>query len=378
MTTGRSSGIQILPAIKSQVHKLFHFVRQPTWISPPFGEEYRRYTKEDIQSFASDPERHLNMRRKIEGRLNEGFEMLIVGSAMQDKAQLALKSTMKKKLDNHELSNHLIPKFPFGCRRITPGTGYLESLLDENVQTIIGNIDRISEEGVVSENGTIYPVDVLICATGFDTTYKPGFPIVGSSGQSLSDAWETEVQGYLGLAAPHYPNYFMTLGPNCPVANGPVLIGIEQQVSYIIQMLAKFQKENIRSFEVSSAATESFNCWKDEFMEQTVWKQDCRSWYKAGSKSGRVVAVWPGSTLHYLETIKTPRYEDWKWVYQKGANPWAFLGNGFSTAEKRPGGDLCWYLRSEDDSLLDPCLKTATDRVIGSSDSHESVMCAKL
>ena len=159
--------------------------------------------------------------------------------------------------------------------------------------------------------------DILICATGFDTTYKPNFPIVGSLGQSLHDAWENDVNEYLGLAVPHYPNYFMTLGPNSPVGNGPVLIAIEQQVSYIIQMLSKFKKENVRSFEVSQE-TESFNHWKDAFMQHTVWTQACRSWYKAGFKSGRVVAVWPGSTLHYLDTIKAPRYEDWRWSDQRG------------------------------------------------------------
>lgn len=360
MATGRSSGIQILPAIKPHVQKLFHFVRQSTWVAPPIGEEYRKYSEEDTEIFASDSEHHLNMRRQIERRMNSTFEMFHRGSSMQDKSREYMRSTMMKKLNNHELSNDLIPQFPFGCRRPTPGPGYLESLLDEKVHTIIGNIDRVSEEGVIAEDGTTHPVDVLICATGFDTTYRPNFPIVGSSGQSLRDAWENEVNGYLGLAAPHYPNYFMTLGPNCPVGNGPVLIAIEQQVSYIIQMLSKFQKENVRSFEVSPDATERFNRWKDEFMQHTVWTQGCRSWYKAGSKSGRVVALWPGSTLHYLETIKAPRYEDWKWNYQRGVNPWAFLGNGHSTAEKRPGGDLAWYIRSHDDSPVDPCLKLAT------------------
>jgi cyclohexanone monooxygenase len=39
----------------------------------------------------------------------------------------------------------------------------------------------------------------------------------------------------------------MTLGPNCPIGNGPVLIAIEAEVEYIIKFLSKFQKENIKS-----------------------------------------------------------------------------------------------------------------------------------
>lgn len=61
----------------------------------------------------------------------------------------------------------------------------------------------------------------------------------------------------------------VTLGPNCPVGNGPVLIAIEYEVDYIIQMLSKFQKENLRSFEVKTEAVEDFNNWKDEFMADT-------------------------------------------------------------------------------------------------------------
>lgn len=36
-----------------------------------------------------------------------------------------------------------------------------------------------------------------------------------------------EPRSYLGVAAAGYPNYFMFLGPNSPIGNGPVLVGIE-------------------------------------------------------------------------------------------------------------------------------------------------------
>jgi len=153
-----------------------------------------------------------------------------------------------------------------------------------------------------------------------------------------------------------FPNYFFTLGPNCPIGNGPVLISIEAEVDYIIQMLSKFQKENIASFEVKSDAVEEFNNWKDEFMKDTIWTEECRSWYKAGSADGKILALWPGSTLHYLEAVKSPRWEDWSFKYQPGSNRFAYLGNGHSSAESS-GGDLSYYIRNEDDSPIDAVLK---------------------
>lgn len=53
----------------------------------------------------------------------------------------------------------------------------------------------------------------------------------------------------------------------------------------------------------------------------------CR--YK-NNETGRVNAVWPGSSLHYIEAIKIPRYEDYEIEYLGPAkkNQWAFLGMG--------------------------------------------------
>jgi cyclohexanone monooxygenase len=48
-----------------------------------------------------------------------------------------------------------------------------------------------------------------------------------------------------------------------------VLISIESEVEYIIQMLSKFQKENLKSFEVKTDAVLDFNEWKDDFMKDT-------------------------------------------------------------------------------------------------------------
>jgi hypothetical protein len=66
----------------------------------------------------------------------------------------------------------------------------------------------------------------------------------------------------------------VTLGPNCPIGNGPVLISIESEVEYIIRMLSKFQKENLKSFEVKTDAVLDFNEWKDHFMKDTSKPKD--------------------------------------------------------------------------------------------------------
>jgi len=56
-------------------------------------------------------------------------------------------------------------------------------------------------------DGSIVAVDALICATGFDTSYRPSFPTIGLK-EDLRELWEEEPKSYLSIAAPGLPNYF--------------------------------------------------------------------------------------------------------------------------------------------------------------------------
>jgi hydroxyversicolorone monooxygenase len=79
--------------------------------------------------------------------------------------------------------------------------------------------------------------------------------------------------------------------------------------------------------------------------------EDCRSWYK-NNETGRVNAVWPGSSLHYIEAIRTPRYEDFDIEYLGAGkqNMWAFLGMGTVKALVNKE-DVSPYLNAE---AIDP------------------------
>jgi cyclohexanone monooxygenase len=86
----------------------------------------------------------------------------------------------------------------------------------------------------------------------------------------------------------------MTRGPNCTVGNGPLLIAIEFQVDYLAKMLSKFQKEALVTFDSKLEPKLDFLQWKNAHMVKTIWTEQCRSWYRAGSAFGNVTALWPG------------------------------------------------------------------------------------
>jgi cation diffusion facilitator CzcD-associated flavoprotein CzcO len=168
-----SSGIQVLPNIQPDCAKVTTFIREPTWVSPAQGLEQHAFTPQELHEFSTKPGALLAYRKQIETGLNGQFSLFLKGTKTQNESKAYMLDQMKLKLADKFLEEKLIPSWSLGCRRLTPGVGYLESLTKPNVSVVYGEIEEITERGCICDDGKEYPVDVLICATGFDTTFKP-------------------------------------------------------------------------------------------------------------------------------------------------------------------------------------------------------------
>ncbi|CBF78087.1 hypothetical protein AN8757.2 [Aspergillus nidulans FGSC A4] len=301
-----SSGIQIVPGMLPEVTHLDHYIRGRTWLSPTFARE--QVDKRSAELENCSPE--------------------------QIGATAFFTENMKRRLRKKpELINDLLPTFAPACRRLTPGPGYLEALTDDKVDVISNPIVKIVEDGIVTEDGQHHPTDVIVCATGFDTTFTPRFPIVGKDGVSLAKRWEATPENYLSLAVDGFPNYYICLGPNAALGEGNLLLLIEKEIDYITYCLAKMQRDNIRAMSVRKEAVERFTKHCDQYFSRTVFGMECRSWYKGGSLNGRVTALWPGSSLHAMKALAHPRWEDYTYDYVND-NPNGWLGDGWAEDER--------------------------------------------
>lgn len=109
--------------------------------------------------------------------------------------------------DDPKLVKKLVPDFPVGCRRLGPAEGFLEAFHKDNVELGEGDIEAFTENGLRTRDGREYTADVIICATGFDVSFKPQFPVIGREGLSLKEAWKDDPAAYLALAAHGFPNF---------------------------------------------------------------------------------------------------------------------------------------------------------------------------
>ncbi|RSM05405.1 hypothetical protein CDV31_009643 [Fusarium ambrosium] len=109
------------------------FIREPAWISPLRGMEYHTYTDEEKEEFPNEPGALLKLRKDTEEFMDGAFSLFTKGS---------------------------------------PGVNYPESLTLPNVTIVYREIKEIATQGCLTESGRYWPLNVLICATGFDASYN--------------------------------------------------------------------------------------------------------------------------------------------------------------------------------------------------------------
>lgn len=305
------------------------------------------------------------MRKVIENDGNLIHDSTLRGTEMQKSFATEFAAQMRQRLASRpDLFEGIVPTFAPGCRRLTPGRGYLEALVASNVEVVAGGqetLAAVTEDGLgvtLQPSGRVVgPLDALVCATGFRTSAPPNFDVVGRDGITLRERWSRpHPESYLSVMVDQFPNYLMMFGPNSAIGFGSLTKILEQECDYCVKVIRKLQKEDYVSIEPKPERVRDFQQYVGAYFARTVYMDKCKSWYRSeGGKGDWIIGLWPGSTLHALETLRSPRWEDF--VYesadhgngdeassQKNALRW--LGNGWSVTQT--DGDPSWYINPDE------------------------------
>jgi hypothetical protein len=183
----------------------------------------------------------------------------------------------------------------------------------------------------------------VVCATGFDVSHRPRYPIVGSSKVDLADKWAEDPESYISVAVPDYPNYFMMMGPNCLGGHGSLVESLNWTGDYFVKWIKKMATEDIKCVAPKRSVVDAFLKYGDEIHKTLVWSGGCKSWYKRNRVDGRVTALFGGSAQLFNRMLSDIRAEDFDITYNT-ANPFRFMGNGFTEFEMDEKSDLSWYV----------------------------------
>ncbi|CAG8017036.1 unnamed protein product [Penicillium salamii] len=341
-----SAGIQVVTTMHPDTSKLVNYVRNPTWLTPnvnaemtPDGSNFA-YTPEERERFRNDPKAFFELRKELENHVNGASYATLKEHAFQDLMRGEAKRIMEERFKDLNLdpavAARMIPDFPAGCRRLTPEIGYLRSFASDSTEMCWDEIEQITETGIRTKNGE-EEFDMIICATGYNTSARPHWNHVGRNGRILTG----DLEGFFSVQIDDMPNYFMIGGPNFLISHGTVYSAIAFACEYALKWIKKIATEDIKSLDVRKESVDDYNVWSQEYLKRTAFSGDCSSWYKNGKSKGFVNA-YAGTTSHFRKSLQRIGGEHFNIKYNS-ANRFSYLGNGQMEEENQGFGDLSDY-----------------------------------
>ncbi|KAM5350437.1 hypothetical protein ACJ41O_006942 [Fusarium nematophilum] len=320
-----SSGIQVLPAILDRVKKIYVHIRSPTWITSRIGEKFAgpkgvnyEFTEQKKDEWARGPEKYLAFRKGLEDDVNLRFKLFMDHTPQQEQARRASIDNLRAKIVSRpDLAELLEPDFALTLQDVV-GLHLAWDIVSPKCEVIWGDIASFTPSDIRTKDGLESRGDSIICATGFELSYAPRFPIVGRNGLNLQDAWLRAPESCLSVATADMPNSFTILDPASPLGHGSLVTCIEMCNRFIVRM--------------NHALAD---------LKRTVWAPGCTSTYKKGTKDGEPRSPHPGSRIQLFTPSDDPRHEDFEWesLCEDEDLTFAWLANGLTALEEeRPEG----------------------------------------
>jgi cyclohexanone monooxygenase len=320
-----SSAIQSIPVIARQASALTVFQRTPNYSVPAWNEKMNPEEEREIK--ADYPALRAKMRGRPTGFYFEfNAQPALAATAEERETQYeefwargglpflgAYGDLLFEKEANDTIAEFgrrkireivkdpataelLCPDDIFGGKRLCVDSGYFEtynlphvSLVDVSEQSI----ERFTSQGIVA-NGVEYPVDAVVCATGFAamTGSFDNIRITGRDGLALTEKWRAGPRTYLGLSSAGFPNMFMITGPGSPSVLASMIQAIEQHVDWMADCIGHMR-------DIGAATIEPEVKYEDEWVEHVndVAKISLRSisssWYLGANVPGRPRVFMP-------------------------------------------------------------------------------------
>jgi cation diffusion facilitator CzcD-associated flavoprotein CzcO len=297
-----SSATQMVAAIGGKAQKLSLFQRTAQWVIPVPNPKIETWRKWLFRLWPSAMKSYYDKLEQEIIALTSGF---LEGdtSAVQAFAQTGLDTVR-----DPELRAKLTPGYKAGCKRLIMSPDFYQAIQHPQVELVTSGIDRIVPEGVMTQDGKVHELDVLVLATGFkvDAFMRP-MSMAGEDGITLDQVWSNTPMNYRSMMIPHMPNFFMINGPYSPGGSSAIPAIIEIQTAYLMKLLDRVLTGHVAITPSPERSAELVAEMRKRAMK-TIWATGgCKSWYL--DKEG-VPIYNPVSLPELREQLAEPAFED--------------------------------------------------------------------
>lgn len=217
--------------------------------------------------------------------------------------------------DDEALLEKVIPDYaPMGKRTLQDNGSWLSALKRDNVDLVTQGVASVSEDGVYGDDGTFYPADIILYATGFETDrFLWPMQIKGRGGQLLSEQWGSEPSAYLGITVPNFPNFYCMYGPGTNLAfGGSLIFNGECQIRYIMECLRALMQSDSDRIECKDDVHADYQQRFRDLHARLIWEHDSikHSFYQ--NAQGKVTLLWPWKILDMWRWTKDINSDDYR------------------------------------------------------------------
>ena len=304
-----ASAVQLIPEVAKIAAHVAVFQRTPNWVLPRFD---RMITDEDKALLMTAPHVAALGREQIYQMADYLFWQVFAWTP-EGRAAYTRQALMhlEEQVPDPALRARLTPDYPIGCKRVLITDDFYPAMMRPNVSLVTDAITRITPTGVDTGDGTSRTFDVIVYATGFETTgWHWSMDVVGRKGRHLHDLWCEAPEAYLGITAAYCPNMFMLYGPNTNLGHNTITFMLERQAEYAVAALQAMRTRDLAAVEVTPEALARSNRELQATLAKTTWADPgCRSWYKTAD--GRITQNWSSHTRDYAAATAAVRWEDY-------------------------------------------------------------------
>jgi len=311
-----ASAVQLIPEVAKEAAALTVFQRSANYVIPKID---RAVTDEEktLMTTAPDIAASLGLRQRemmydhSEYFYWQTFSWTETGRAAFSRIAL---NNLEDHVPDPELRKKLTPDYPIGCKRVLVASDFYPAMMRENVSLVTDGIARIHPQGLETNEGAIHPLDVLVFATGFETSgWHWSLDVIGSQGQRLQELWSDGPEAYQGITVAGFPNFFMLYGPNTNLGHGCITNMLELEVGYTLQALQSLEGQGAKALSPTLAAQTRFNQQLQEDLSQRVWADpQCTSWYK--NAEGKITQNWSDNINTYAEGVSSLVLSDYEFI----------------------------------------------------------------
>jgi cation diffusion facilitator CzcD-associated flavoprotein CzcO len=297
-----ASAVQVVPAIQPRVGRLVVFQRTPGWVVPRPDRKISEKEKRVLRTFPQLV--RLYRLRQAAHRDLLNYRMIRRNRLARRLLEKMSRRLLEGQVGDPELRAKLTPDYEIGCKRVLITNDFYASLAKPNVELVASAAREVREGSLVAEDGTERDVDVIIFATGFETSNSPILSrIRGHGGRSINEVWKGRPRFHRATTIAGFPNFFNLCSAGTGSGHGSVVWKAESQTTYVIDALRVMRERNLSSFEVLPEAQDRYMRWVDEDLDTTVWASGgCRSWYL--DDGGRPRLMWPRTMWGFRRMLR--------------------------------------------------------------------------